>query len=279
MVTNPILYHNIGFNTLITRLKDKEVNLNSVVNGINSARMLKGNHARLMMKDVIRSSSFVDMVLATERRLGIRAANDYSVPDMRLHADGRSRGALPRVIESPLVRTSRSNTAAGGTWVHPYIAIDVATHYDKDFAVAVYEVLVDSPIFSFRENGGDMYKGLMAVLAEAYKHEGRIPAKMRIIARIIAARCGVEIDLDGNTWNTVTVEQANNRIQMMQFIGNTLTGYLAQGILPSFMSVCEYAASASVFMHPEIKAVDIADIIKTDLSYIIPAEQMLGIAA
>lgn len=259
MVTNPTQHIKLFYGELLVRMKDRIVNLNSVVNAANYARSLKGIPPTTI-GDFVHSDNFVQMVLATERKLGLRAPGDNTGVNVEYKPDGSIKRY--KLQASPLVRATRGY--GGGTWCHPYIALDAAAHLDKDLAVDLYEILTSSPIFQLREDGGDLYKELTDAtlwLMSATGNTERAYGKLQLLARIIAARCGIAIRTDNTTWNFATAEQ----LQLRRDLQFAITIAIRNNLLVSFQHLIDYVGNG-YFPVAGLQQINLNEVIKEKVS-------------
>lgn len=256
MVTNPIQRIVTTHGELFIKMKDREVNLNSVIAAANNARAAQG-FTCIDLRDYVRSDNFVRMVLATEQKLGFRLLGDVSGVRTEYAADGTVR--RHNLVSSPIVRTERGKF--GGTWCHPFVGIDAAAHLDKSLAVDLYEILTTSPIFQLREEGGDLYKELVEAVIILAGAESRIPAKLQLLARVIAARCGIAIRTDNTTWNYATAEQLHIR-RDLQF---AITVAIRNNMIVSFQHLVEYVGNG-YFPVAGLQQINLNEVIKEKVS-------------
>ncbi len=266
MVTNPIQCILTKYGELFVRMKDREVSLNSIINTANNARSRQGIN-QIELRDYVRSNSFVSIVLATEVKLGLRTEGDTT----GLKVEYKPNGEIMRynLSGSPLVRTTRGGQGGGGTFVHPFIAIDAASTLDKSLAVDLYEILMTSPIFQLREEGGDLYKELYDTILQLAGSEGRVPAKVQLLARVIAARCGVPIRVDNTTWNYATAEQ----LQVRHALQTNLIFTARNNCVRDFQAMLELAATGWMPGFPNLPQANLAEIAKEKVVVLNALEQ------
>jgi hypothetical protein len=67
----------------------------------------------------------------------------------------------------------------GGTWGHPYLAIKMAAHVDKEFEVKMHAALYDG-LLSLRDAGGESFKSMCAAVDEAFAvgNDSRVYARL-----------------------------------------------------------------------------------------------------
>lgn len=263
MVTNPIQSIKLFYGELLIRMKDKEVRLNNVIDIANKLRIARGLQP-VLTANYIRSSNFLEMVHATEIKLGYRENGDYSGVLPNRHTDGTISNY--KTIKSPLVRVGYGR--AGGTWCHPYIAIDTAAYLDKSLAVDLYEILTTSPIFQLREDGGDLYKELTDAVITLVGESGRAITKVQLLAKVVAARAKLAIRADNSTWNHANAEQ----LQIRHKIQEMLIFLINNGVIRTFSGIIELAASGKFIFMPDLPVVDLDELVKEKVAEAIAVE-------
>jgi hypothetical protein len=236
-------------------MKDKEVRLNNVINAANVLRLKRGL-PNVLMVNYVRSNNFIEAVFAAEIKLGLRKEYDYSGKIPNYARDGTLMNY--QIVKSPLVRSLPGKN--GGTWVNRFIAIDAATHLDKELAYDIYELLSASPIFQLREDGGDLYKAIYPTVIGLVGENDRAVGKVQLLARVIAARCGVEIRPDNTTWNHANAEQIQKRQSIQSFILSSVDN----GLIRSYQVLLEVAAAGTI-RGLDALPVDIREVAKADL--------------
>ena len=126
----------------------------------------------------------------------------------------------------------------------------------------MYELLTTSPIFQLRNDGGDLYKGLYDAVFKLAGPDGRAPAKAQLLARVIAARAGVPIRTDNNTWNYATAEQLHIRHELQ----SALMYVINTGLVRNFQTLLELAACNPPATIPTLPAVDINEVVKEKIA-------------
>lgn len=255
MVTNPIQNVKLNYGDFFIRMKDKEVRLNNVIDAANALRIKRG-HQPVLMTNYLRTNNFIEIVIATEIKLNLRAPDDYSKPTAykRNGTDTKY-----QQIKSPVVRTGVGKF--GGTWCHSWIAIDTAAHLDKELAVDLYEILMTSPIFQLREESGDLYKDLVDAVVRMSGKSDRLPNRLQFLARIIAARAELPIRPDNTTWNYATAEQLQIRHQIQDY----LISFIQAGFILTYQALVETAATFVFRKHMDLPAANLSELVKDKL--------------
>jgi len=111
------------------------------------------------------------------------------------------------IPEDELVTRTRGRN--GGTWVHPYIFVDVVMWFSPEFKVRVIKWFHDN-LLGVRDDSGESFKEMMATLTRAYPKPMTDQLMYPRIARLIAKACDVE-HLGEKKWNKATEEQLKLR--------------------------------------------------------------------
>jgi len=91
-----------------------------------------------------------------------------------------------KLSEVKSVKKGRS----GGTWVHPYLFIDMAMWYSPKLKIQVLKWVYDG-LLQARENSGDSFKRMMGALTSCYKEEFENPIRYSQVSNLISAACKV----------------------------------------------------------------------------------------
>jgi hypothetical protein len=220
------------------------------------------------MVNFVRSRNFIEAVFAAEMKLGLRQPGDYSGMAINKKENGEIRNY--NYITSPLIRSVAGKH--GGTWVHPYIAIDTATHLDKQLAMDLYEILITSQLFHFREESGDLYKEAYDSVLRLVGPAGRAPAKAQLLARVVAARCGVTIRPDNTTWNYANTEQLSKRATILGGVVYAVDNNLIR----DFQVLLETVANGLFREYPDLPLINLAELVKESVATINILEQQLA---
>ena len=101
-----------------------------------------------------------------------------------------------------VVKTKRG--ADGGTWLHPYLAIDLALYISPKFKVEVYGWLYDE-LLKYRNFSGDSYKKMCGSIYDRTSSKSTFPRDISKLAEHIRIECGVK------DWQTATEKQLRLR--------------------------------------------------------------------
>jgi hypothetical protein len=127
-----------------------------------------------------------------------------------------------------VIKTKRG--ANGGTWLHPYLAIDLALHISPKFKVEVYGWLYDE-LLKYRNFSGDSYKKMAGALWDRTSSKSTFPKDIAKLARHIQNECAVK------DWQTATEQQLRLRdrihenIALLCEVMNNLNQAVRLGIL------------------------------------------------
>lgn len=268
MVTNPIQNILLNYGQLFVRMKDREVRLNDIMASANKLRGRRGL-PQMPLMNYIRSSNFIESVIAAEVKLGLREKDDYSGREANYRQDGSVINY--NAFKSPLVRSIPGRL--GGTWVNQLIGIDAAAHLDKELAMDIYEILTSSPIFQLREEGGDLYKELTDMVLRLVGDSGRYISKVQLLAKVVAARANLAIRGDNTTWNYANAEQ----LQIRHKIQETLIFAISNGLIRTYSSLLELAATGVFVFMPNLPGVDADELVKERISELTAEELSLDV--
>lgn len=96
----------------------------------------------------------------------------------------------------------------GGTWVHPYLFIDMAMWYSPKLKVQVLKWVYDG-LLQARGNSGDSFKRMMGALSGCYKEEFLNPIRYSQVSNLISAACKVGSEKD--KWEKASEDQLKLR--------------------------------------------------------------------
>lgn len=99
----------------------------------------------------------------------------------------------------------------GGTWMHPYLAIDLALAISPKLKVEVYKWLYDE-LLKYRNNSGNSYQRMAGALYERTTSKSTFSKDITKLAIIIKNECGV------TNWESATEEQLRLRDKMHENI-------------------------------------------------------------
>jgi len=102
--------------------------------------------------------------------------------------------------------TTRGNN--GGTWIHPYLFIDLALSISPKLKIEVYGWLYDE-LLKARNNSGDSYKIMTGALYLNCSNKSTFPKSIKKLANIIRLACGVKAEEDD--WENATESQLKLR--------------------------------------------------------------------
>lgn len=94
--------------------------------------------------------------------------------------------------------------ANGGTWVHPYIFIDLALAIDPKLKIEVYGWLYDE-LLKYRNHYGDSYRKMCGALYDNCSNKSNFHRGMATVAKWIKLACGVK------NWQEATEDQLRLR--------------------------------------------------------------------
>lgn len=112
-----------------------------------------------------------------------------------------------------------------GTWVHPYIFLDIALWAYPKLKVKVYEWIHDS-LLQYRNKSGDSFKEMNIALDAAFNIGGRYWIYAQV-ANKIADYC--KVGFEDDRWNTATQEQ----LQLRDAIQNAVITVCESGFVPA----------------------------------------------
>lgn len=101
-----------------------------------------------------------------------------------------------------VVQTRRG--ANGGTWMHPYLAIDLALAISPKLKIEVYSWLYDE-LLKYRNHSGNSYQRMTGALFQKTASKSTFPRFMAKVAITIKNECGVK------DWETATEAQLRLR--------------------------------------------------------------------
>jgi hypothetical protein len=94
--------------------------------------------------------------------------------------------------------------ADGGTWLHPYLAIDLALHISPKFKIEVYGWLYDE-LLKYRNFSGDSYKKMCGAIFDRTSSKSTFPKDIQKLAEYIKKECNVK------DWQHATEQQLKLR--------------------------------------------------------------------
>lgn len=99
----------------------------------------------------------------------------------------------------------------GGTWLHPYLAIDLALALNPKFKVEVYSWLYDC-LLKYRNDSGDSYKRMCGALYINTTKKSRFSEAIKILGSMIKKEVGVF------DWESATQYQLEHRDKIYEYI-------------------------------------------------------------
>lgn len=116
---------------------------------------------------------------------------------------------LIQAIEDHTGEKARYSSRGGGgqTWLHPYLAIDLALAISPKLKVEVYQWITDE-LLKYRNDSGDSFKLMAGALWDAYPNKREFSKFIADAARAIKLACNV------NEWETATRDQLELRDKM-----------------------------------------------------------------
>ena len=118
-----------------------------------------------------------------------------------------------------------------------------------------------SPIFQLREETGDLYKDLADAVIQMSGKSDRLPNRLQLLARIIAARAGLLIRPDNTTWNYATAEQLQIRHQIQDY----LIFSVQAGFIITYQQLVELAATFVFRKHMDLPPANLSELVKDKL--------------
>lgn len=143
-----------------------------------------------------------DIVMAGNK---YRATNGLKLFDFRSWIDSESNKEFIKEMELQFgVVISAKKGKNGGTWMHPFICIDLALAIDPKLKVEVYKWLYDE-LLKYRNNSGDSYKKMCGALFENCSNKSNFHRGVSKTALLIQDACNVK------NWQYATEEQLKLR--------------------------------------------------------------------
>jgi hypothetical protein len=98
----------------------------------------------------------------------------------------------------------------GGTYVHPYIFIDMAMWFDSKLKVKIVKWLYDNLIY-FRDISGDSFKEMNDALKKNFPDKFEDNLMYKKVSNYIANACNVPFIPSKNRWNLASEKQLEMR--------------------------------------------------------------------
>lgn len=99
----------------------------------------------------------------------------------------------------------------GGTWVHPFLFIDMALAINPSFKVEVYKWIYDC-LLKYRNDSGDSYKKMAGALYLNTTKKSTFSKSMSVVCKMIQAEVGV------CDWQKATESQLAYRDKIHEYI-------------------------------------------------------------
>jgi hypothetical protein len=134
-----------------------------------------------------------------------RAANSMKLFDFRSWMDSHSNKEFIKEMSNQfgnVIETKRGKS--GGTWVHPFIFIDLALAIDPKLKIEVYQWLYDE-LIKYRNDSGDSYKKMAGALFDNCTNKSKFHRGISKTAEMIKNACHV------SDWNKASEEQLKLR--------------------------------------------------------------------
>jgi hypothetical protein len=143
-----------------------------------------------------------DIVMAGNK---YRVSNSMKLFDFRAWIDSQSNKEFIKEMENQfgvVIETKRG--ANGGTWMHPFLCIDLALAIDPKLKIEVYKWLYDELLKS-RNNSGDSYIKMCGALYENCSNKSKFHRGVSTTAKMIQNACRV------SDWQKANEEQLKLR--------------------------------------------------------------------
>lgn len=171
---------------------------------------------RPFMNGVVRQSSKTGFFSATDI---VELGNDYRRENSLPYFNLSNYFALPSTQEFVaelekqygVCKIARRGKYNGGTWVHPFLLLDIALTINPKFKVTVYSWLVDE-LLKYRNDSGDSYKRMCGALWEVCSDKTTFKSSVTEMAKRIQIECNVE------DWNTATEGQLKLREKLQEYV-------------------------------------------------------------
>jgi hypothetical protein len=143
-----------------------------------------------------------DIVMAGNK---YRVSNSIKMFDFRSWIDSQSNKEFIKEMElqfGHVIETKRG--ANGGTWMHPFLCIDLALAIDPKLKIEVYKWLYDE-LLKVRNDSGDSYKKMCGALYQNCSNKSNFHRGVTTTAKMIQNACGVK------DWQKASEEQLKLR--------------------------------------------------------------------
>lgn len=143
-----------------------------------------------------------DIVMAGNK---YRIANNMPIFDFRSWIDSPSNKEFIKEMESQFGKVVDAKKGKyGGTWMHPFLCIDLALSIDPKLKIEVYKWLYDE-LLKYRNDSGDSYKKMCGSLFENCSNKSTFHRGISKTAEMIKNACNV------SDWQTATELQLRLR--------------------------------------------------------------------
>lgn len=134
-----------------------------------------------------------------------RASNGMKLFNFNSWSNAQSNKDFVKEMEYQFgVVTQTKRGATGGTWVHPFILIDLALAIDPKLKIEVYRWIYDE-LIKYRNDSGDSYKKMCGSLFANCSNQSKFHRGIKTTANMIKDACGVK------DWQAATESQLKLR--------------------------------------------------------------------
>jgi hypothetical protein len=120
-----------------------------------------------------------------------RASNMMKIFDFRAWIDSQSNKEFIKEMENQFGKVIETKRGAnGGTWMHPFICIDLALAIDPKLKIEVYRWLYDE-LLKYRNDSGDSYKKMCGSLFDNCSNKSNFHRGIAKTAEMIKNACEV----------------------------------------------------------------------------------------
>jgi hypothetical protein len=141
-----------------------------------------------------------------------RATNGMKLFDFRAWIDSNSNKEFIKEMECQFGNVIETHKGqSGGTWMHPFICIDLALAIDPKLKIEVYKWLYDE-LLKHRNDSGDSYKKMCGSLFDNCKNKSNFHRGISKTALMIQNACHV------SDWQKATEEQLKLRTKIHENI-------------------------------------------------------------
>ena len=178
MKTNQLMNVRLGvFGTVEIFHKTQIGKVSDIMAIGNLQRELKGLRP-INIREILRTQSFWEFVVSCHNA-GLGINSNCVVTTQLKNSDNSKCGEIPTVrINFDSIRDDRGRIEYsklinkfphliqskkgryGGTYMHLYLLLEVATRLDSDLKVEIYKTFVEGKILEYRDNGGEAFKKL-----------------------------------------------------------------------------------------------------------------------